>query len=196
MLGVLSVLLGIVYPLIVTCVAWLAFPYRANGSLVTFHGVYVGSELVGQLFSSPAYFHGRPSECLYDAGHSSGANLGPSNPRLAEQARERIETLRIENGLSAGERVPVDLVVASGSGLDPEISPEAALVQVNRIADNRSLPASVLRELVIRNTGKPFIGVFGRPRVNVLKLNVELDEILSGTRHSTKTRNKKEKNGP
>ena len=185
MLGIFSLLLGIIYPLAITGIAQLLFPFRANGSLVhsfdnrhsTIDNSLVGSELIGQEFSSPLYFHGRPSECAYDATHSTGLNLGPSNPVLLARVRARIDSIRIENDLPEAVPIPADLVLASGSGLDPDISPASALLQIARIARVRNLEPALVRSLVLRSIDRPFLGMFGEPRVNVLKLNLALDSM-------------------
>jgi K+-transporting ATPase ATPase C chain len=176
-LGVLSLLLGIVYPLVMTGVFLVLFPRRANGSLITAHDRIIGSELIGQSFSSPGYFHGRPSDCGYDAASSAASNLGPSNPKLFEQVRARIDTVRGENGLAAGTPVPADLVLSSASGLDPEITPSSALIQIVRIAAARHLEVAVVRHLVEQHTQRPVLRIFGQERINVLKLNLALDSI-------------------
>jgi len=191
MLGVFSLLLGVIYPLAVTGIAQLLFPSRANGSLVEARGQgsgvgeqgvrNIGSELIGQQFSSPLYFHGRPSECAYDASHSAGLNLGPTNPALLARTRARVDSIRTEEGLPDGAPVPADLVLASGSGLDPDISPQSALLQVGRVARARDLDPARVRSLVLRFTDQPLLGLFGQPRVNVLKLNLALDSMSGGT---------------
>jgi K+-transporting ATPase ATPase C chain len=183
MLGIFSLLLGVIYPLAVTGIAQLLFPSRANGSLLKWRvangerRMAVGSELIGQQFSSPLYFHGRPSECGYDATHSTGLNLGPSNPVLLARVRARVDSIRTEEGLPEGTPVPADLVLASGSGLDPDISPQSALLQVARVARVRNLEPALVRSLVLRSIDHPFLGMFGEPRVNVLKLNLALDSV-------------------
>jgi K+-transporting ATPase ATPase C chain len=177
MLGIFSLLLGIVYPLAVTGIAGLLWPHRTTGSLVMVGGRAVGSMLIGQQFSIPGYFHGRPSECGYDAAHSTGLNLGPSNPQLLAQVRARIDSIRTEDGLPEGSPVPADLALASGSGLDPDIGPQSALLQVGRVARARNLEPDMVRSFVLRTTDQPFLGVFGQPRVNVLKLNLALDSM-------------------
>ena len=179
MLGIFSLLLGIIYPLAITGIAGLVWPRQANGSLVSVGGRPVGSRLIGQQFSSPLYFHGRPSECGYDATHSTGLNLGPSNPQLLARVRVRVDSIRTEEGLLEGTPVPADLVLASGSGLDPDISPQSALLQVGRVARTRNLNPALVRSLVLRNTDRPFLGMFGEPRVNVLKLDLALDGMSS-----------------
>ena len=176
-LGVLSLLLGIIYPLVMTGVFQVLFPRQANGSLVMAHGQTIGSELLGQSFTSPGYFHGRPSDCGYDAANSSSSNLGPSNPALFDQVQARIDTVRAENGLAVTAPVPADLVLSSASGLDPEITPSSAMLQIARIARARHLDVAVVRQLVERQTREPFLGIFGQARVNVLKLNLALDSI-------------------
>jgi K+-transporting ATPase ATPase C chain len=188
MLGIFSLLLGIIYPLAITGIAGLVWPRQAAGSLIEKSNVQspeskvaVGSELIGQQFSSPLYFHGRPSECAYDATHSTGLNLGPSNPVLLARVRARIDSIRSEEALLPGASVPADLVLASGSGLDPDISPASALLQIARIARVRNLEPALVRSLVLRLTSQPFLGVFGQPRVNVLRLNLALDSMSGGT---------------
>jgi K+-transporting ATPase ATPase C chain len=186
-LGIFSLLLGVIYPLAVTGIAQLLFPFRANGSMVEARGQgsgagargirSVGSELIGQQFTSPLYFHGRPSECGYDATHSTGMNLGPTNPALIARVRARVDSIRVEEGLPPDATVPADLVLASGSGLDPDISPQSALLQVGRVARTRNLEPALVRSLVLRSIDHPFLGMFGEPRVNVLKLNLALDSI-------------------
>jgi K+-transporting ATPase ATPase C chain len=179
MLGVFSLFFGIIYPLAVTFIVGIVWPRQVNGSLVSVNGRPVGSLLVGQQFSSPLYFHGRPSECAYDASHSTGLNLGPTNPALLARVRVRVDSIRAEEGLPQGTPVPADLVLASGSGLDPDISPQSALLQVARVARVRNLEPTLVRSLVLRTTDQPFLGVFGQPRVNVLKLNLALDSMTS-----------------
>lgn len=180
MLVVMTVLTGIIYPLATTGLARVLFPYQAGGSLAYRDGRPVGSSLIGQKFTGPGYFHGRPSAAGpdgYDAAASSGSNLGPTNAKLVAAIAQRLETVRAENGLPAGTPVPADLVTASASGLDPDISPEAAYLQVPRVARARNLPEEQVRALVTKNiTGRQF-GLLGEPRVNVLQLNLELDKM-------------------
>lgn len=177
--AVLSLVTGLAYPLAVTALAQAAFPERANGSLVVQDGQVVGSALVGQSFSDPKHFWGRPSATSpmpYNGANSSGSNLGPSNPALADAVKARVAALRAADpGQTAP--VPVDLVTASASGLDPHISPAAAEYQVERVARARGLPAAQVRALVARHTEQPLLGFIGQARVDVLRLNLALDAI-------------------
>jgi len=179
LLILLTVLTGLAYPLAVTGLAQLVFPAQANGSLLLKDGKPVGSALIGQRFFAPKYFWGRPSATLpqgYNGTGSSGSNLGPTNPALAEAAKQRIAALRsVDPGNTAP--VPVDLVTASGSGLDPEISPAAAQYQLARVARARGLPLAEVQALVARCTRGRQLGVLGEPRVNVLELNLALDAL-------------------
>ena len=175
-----SFLCGLVYPLMITAIAQVLFPHRAGGSLVMMDGRVAGSELIGQMFRVPNYFHGRPSatEPAYNAGASSGSNLGPTNAKLLEQVKERINKVRQENDLASFDApVPADLVLTSASGLDPHISPASAMLQVQRVARERQLPESEVESLVSRHIERPFLEVWGQERVNVLKLNMELDRL-------------------
>lgn len=181
MLVTTTVLTGVVYPLAVTAIAWVAFPNQAGGSLVVRDGKAVGSSLIGQPFSRPEYFWGRPSATspfAYNAASSSGSNLGPLNPALAENVRGRVESLRAAD--PAIRAVPVDLVTSSGSGLDPHISPEAAELQVPRVARARGRSVDEVRRLVSRFTVGRQFGILGEPTVNVLLLNLSLDENAAG----------------
>src|SRR4051794_5879313 len=179
MVVVLTVLLGIVYPLIMTGLSQVLFPGQANGSLIRDSaGNVVGSALLGQNFSSPEYFHPRPSAAGtdgYDATSSGGSNLGPTNQKLIDAATDRATAFRAENGLAADALVPVDAVTASASGLDPDISPANALIQASRVARARNLSEDQVRSLVNQSTEGRTLGVLGEPRVNVLKLNLALD---------------------
>jgi K+-transporting ATPase ATPase C chain len=180
LLLVLTLLTGIAYPLAVTALARVVFPHQASGSLAYKDGEPVGSILIGQGFKGPGYFHGRPSAAGqngYDAASSGGSNLGPTNRRLIESVAERASNVRQENGLDPAAPVPGDAVTASASGLDPHISPEAALLQVPRVARARRLPEQRVRELVERHIEGRQLGALGEPRVNVLVLNLALDEL-------------------
>lgn len=178
MLALMTLLTGVVYPFVVTLVAQVVFPYQANGSLVVRDGRPIGSALIGQPFSGSAYFSGRPSATApmpYNAATSGGSNLGPLNPELAKNVRSRIDDLRRFDPYI--RTVPVDLVTASGSGLDPHISPAAAEIQVRRVAAARGRPENEVRELIRLQTEGRQLGVLGEPRVNVFRLNLALDEI-------------------
>lgn len=174
----LFVLTAIAYPLVVTGIAQGALNRQANGSLVERDGEAIGSTLVGQQFSSDFYFHGRPSAAGdgYDASASSGSNLGPTSADLLASIDERVQAFREENGLPADAQVPADAVTASGSGLDPHVSPATARLQVARVAAARGADEQAVRDLVEDFVEEPFLGIIGEPRVNVLKLNVELDQ--------------------
>ena len=175
----LTVLLGIVYPLTMTGIAQVLFPSQANGSLVRdSSGNVIGSELLAQSFSRPEYFHPRPSTAGsngYDATSSGGSNLAPSNQQLLDTVKDRAAAYREENDLAADAPVPVDAVTASASGLDPDISPANAQLQINRVAAARGMSPDQLRTLVDRYTEGRTLGILGEPRVNVLKLNLALD---------------------
>jgi K+-transporting ATPase ATPase C chain len=175
----LSVLTGAAYPLLVTGVAQAVFPSQANGSLIVKDGKTVGSSLIGQPFDDPKYFWGRLSATAphgYNAGASSGSNLGPLNPKLRTATKARIDALR-EADPGNTTPVPVDLVTASGSGLDPDISPAAALHQLRRVAQARGLDEARVRQLVEANVEGRQLGILGEPRVNVLRLNLALDAL-------------------
>jgi len=177
LLVVLTVVTGVIYPVIVTVIAQVVFPHQANGSLIVKDGKVVGSALIGQPFDDPKYFWGRPSATTpfpYNAASSSGSNLSPTNPALVKSVQERVDALRAADPGNTAP-VPVDLVTASGSGLDPHISPAAALYQVSRVAKARKLDPSVVRDLVERHTEGRQLGFLGEPRVNVLALNLDLD---------------------
>ncbi|MEP7062065.1 MAG: potassium-transporting ATPase subunit KdpC [Betaproteobacteria bacterium] len=177
MLAVLTALTGVVYPLLVTGIAKTAFPGAANGSLIEANGRIVGSALIGQPFDNPGYFWSRPSATSpqpYNADASSGSNLGARNPALTEAVAARIKALRDADPGNVAP-VPIDLVTASGSGLDPDISVAAARFQVSRVARTRGLPEREVRGLVAGNTAGRTFGLLGEPRVNVLALNLALD---------------------
>lgn len=179
---VMTVLTGIAYPLAITGVGNLLFPYQAQGSLILRNGQVTGSELIGQNFSLPKYFHGRPSAAGdqgYDADSSGGSNLAPTNRKLIDTVRQRVKNLREQNPSSGTAQVPVDLVTASGSGLDPEITPAAADLQAPEVAKARGLSETAVRALVRRHTRPRWAGVMGEPGVNVLELNLALDNLTA-----------------
>jgi potassium-transporting ATPase KdpC subunit len=175
----LSVLLGVVYPLVVTAVAQVAFPHQADGSLLEVDGVPVASELIGQSFDGPEWFTPRPSAAGdgYDATSSSGSNLGPTNPDLIESVAERVEAYREMNGLAPEVAVPIDAVTGSASGLDPHISIANARLQAPRVAGARRLPVDDVLALVDEHTQARPLGVLGDPGVNVVRLNLALDQL-------------------
>ena len=182
----LTLITGLVYPLAITGVAELVFPYEAQGSLIETDGKVIGSELIGQQFASDRYFHGRPSATLgpdpndpsksvpapYNAQNSMGSNLGPTNKALIERVTGDVQKLKQENPAA---QVPIDLVTTSGSGLDPDLTPQAAYFQVPRIAKARNMPENAVRELIADRIEGRTLGVFGEPGVNVLALNLALD---------------------
>jgi K+-transporting ATPase ATPase C chain len=184
----LTLITGLIYPLAMTGIAQVIFPNQANGGMIERGSTIVGSELVGQEFTSDKYFHGRPSATTapdpkdptktvpapYNAANSGGSNLGPSNKALIDRVKDDMAKLQTEN---AGTPVPADLVTTSASGLDPHISPEAALFQVPRIANARNLPKDRIRQLVADHTEGRFLGLLGEPRVNILLLNLALDQL-------------------
>jgi K+-transporting ATPase ATPase C chain len=188
MIVCLTILTGLVYPLAMTGIAQALFPQQANGSLVEKGGKVIGSELIGQNFTKPGFFHGRPSATTdtdpkdpsktipapYNAANSGGSNAGPTSKALVERLQGDVKALKEEN---PNTPIPVDLVTTSASGLDPDISPAAALFQVPRVAKERGLPEQRVRDLVASNTEGRFLGVIGEPRVNVLKLNMALDAL-------------------
>lgn len=181
---------GLIYPLAMTGAAQVLFPYQAQGSLIEQNGKVIGSSLIGQQFSEEKYFHGRPSATTapdpqdssktvpapYNAANSMGSNLGPTSKALADRLKESVDTLKKENPSAP---VPVDLVTTSGSGLDPDISPEAALFQVPRVAKARNLPEARVRSVVESMTAARTLGFLGEPRINVLQLNLAMDKIGS-----------------
>lgn len=176
---VLSILTGLLYPMAVTGIAQIAFPDAANGSLITVNGKVVGSELIGQAFIEPKYFWGRPSATTpmpYNAANSAGSNQGPANPALSDAAKSRVEALRAADPGNTAP-VPVDLVTASASGLDPDISRAAADYQLGRVARARGLPEAAVREVLEKHTQWPRLAFLGEARVNVLKLNLAVDQL-------------------
>ncbi len=173
----LTLVLGVAYPLALTAICQIAFPHQANGSLITQGGKVIGSELIGQNFSKAKYFHPRPSAAGsdgYDAAASSGSNLGPTNQKLADRVKASIERFRKENPDYTGP-IPADLLTTSASGLDPHISPDSALAQAARVAKARGVPAAQVEQLIAQYTQGPDFGLLGEARVNVLKLNLALD---------------------
>jgi len=189
-LVVLVAITGFIYPMAMTGAGQMLFPTQANGSMIEQNGQVIGSALIGQSFTADKYFHGRLSATTatdpadasktvpspYNAANSMGSNLGPTSKDLAERVKGDVEKLKAENGVAP---VPVDLVTSSGSGLDPDISPEAALFQVARVAKARNMPESRLRSLIVVMTESRTLGFLGEPRVNVLKLNLAIDKLGS-----------------
>ena len=175
----LSLITGVLYPVVVTGIGKAAFPAQAGGSIIERNGKPVGSSLIGQNFSEPQYFWGRLSATSpnpYNAQASGGSNFGPSNPALTDAAKGRIAALKEADPTNAAP-IPADLVTASASGLDPHISPAAAAYQVERVAKARHLPVDSVKKLVAENTKGPSLGLFGEPVVNVLELNLALDDL-------------------
>ena len=174
-----TVLLGVLYPLLITALAQVLFKDKANGQLITRNGQAIGSRIIAQPFTSAKYFHPRPSNAGngYDAANSGGTNYAPTNQKLIDRVQADAKSLHEENPAQA---IPVDLLTTSASGLDPEISPAAAEFQVPRVARERGLPESTIRDLVQKHTDQRDLGLLGEPRVNVLELNLALDDLIIG----------------
>jgi K+-transporting ATPase ATPase C chain len=182
---VLTVLLGFIYPVVVWGIAQIVFPSQANGSLVMRDDHPIGSRLIGQNFTQDKYFHPRPSAAGdkgYDASNSGGSNLGPTNKALIDAVRARVSEVSKQDAPIAPAGVPADLVTTSGSGLDPEISPAAAALQVARVARSRGIGEDAVRAIVRQNTRQRWAGVLGEPGVNVLELNLALDDLPGARR--------------
>jgi K+-transporting ATPase ATPase C chain len=186
MIVVMTVLMGLAYPLAMTGIGQVVFPHKADGSLIKKDGQVIGSSLIGQSFvdpktgkTLPGYFRSRPSAAGsgYDAGASSGSNLGPTNKALIDRVTADVAVIREENGLPADAQIPVDLVTVSGSGLDPDISPASAEIQLARVARERGLTEDQVRDLVKKYTSGRTLGILGEPRVNVVELNLALDDL-------------------
>lgn len=180
MIAVFTLIFGVAYPLAVTAIGQVAFHDKANGSLIERDGEVVGSSLIGQTFTAPQYFHSRPSAAGagYDGSASSGSNLGPQSPDLLAAVEERAIAYRRENGLAADALVPVDAVTASASGLDPHISVANALLQADRVANERGLSVDTVRSMIDEHTDGRDLGILGEPGVNVVTLNLALDRAL------------------
>ena len=174
--GTLALVLGIIYPLVITGISQVAFPYQANGEMINVNGTVVGSTLIGQSFDGPQYFQGRPSAIDYNASTSGGSNYGPTNQKLIDRVNETINEIKTNDSLSANATIPSDMVLASGSGLDRYISVEDALIQVPRIAKTRNISESTIKDIIQQTEETQFPWV-GQPIVNVLKLNMALDGI-------------------
>ena len=177
-----TILLGIIYPLVVTGFAQVLFHDKANGQLIEANGKIIGSRIIGQAFTGPGYFHSRPSAVGYDAANSNGSQLGPTNKKLIDRVQDDVAALHAEN---PNIPVPIDLVTASASGIDPDITPASAAFQIRRVASARKIPATEVMQLVSEHTDGRTLGLLGEPRVNVLQLNLDLDRrfgAAAGTR--------------
>lgn len=187
---VIAVVTGLIYPFVITGISQVAFNSQANGSMITNNGKVVGSHLIGQNFTDPKYFQGRPSATVnsndatkadpYNAQNSAGSNLGPSNKALVDRVAKQVQDIRKQNGLSANSQVPIDMVTTDFSGFDPDITEAAALVQVSRVAKARGLSDAQVHALVESHIQGRTLGIFGEPRVNVLELNLALDGGQAG----------------
>ncbi|MCE5214639.1 MAG: potassium-transporting ATPase subunit KdpC [Methanobacterium sp.] len=172
--AVFTILLGLIYPLVITGISQLAFPTQANGNLIKENGVVIGSQLIGQDFSSPQYFHSRPSAIDYNSSTSSGSNLGPDSKKLIDNVTQNLEAVKTENNLPGNARVPADLVEMSASGLEGYIYVDSAMIQVSRIAHARNISESEVKKVINDNQELPLLG---NPIVNVLKLNLALNKL-------------------
>lgn len=180
LLIIFTIILGFLYPLLITGISKIIFPFRSSGSLIKYEGKIVGSELIGQNFKGEQYFHPRPSAAGkdgYDPLSSGGSNYAPTNEDFISAVKERLSNLRKENKLEDYIKIPSDAVTSSGSGLDPDISVDNALLQADRIAKKRNIPVSEINDLIRQNTEKRILGFLGEPKVNVLKLNLLLDNL-------------------
>ena len=174
--GMMAIVLGLIYPLVLTGISQAVFPYQANGEMIKVNGNIIGSELIGQNFESSQYFHGRPSAIDYNASTSGGSNYGPTNQKLIDRVNETTNQIKINENLPANATIPSDMVLASGSGLDRYISVESAIIQVPRIAKARNISESSIKDLIHKTQELPLPEI-GQPLVNVLKLNIALDGI-------------------
>jgi len=180
LLVIFTIILGFLYPLLITGISKIIFPYRSSGSLIKYEGKIVGSELIGQNFTGEQYFHPRPSAAGkdgYDPLSSGGSNYAPANEDFISAVKERISNLRKDNNLEDNIKIPSDAVTSSGSGLDPDISVGNAILQADRIAKKRNIPVAEINDLIQQNTAKRMLGFLGEPKVNVLKLNLLLDNL-------------------
>jgi potassium-transporting ATPase KdpC subunit len=173
----LSLLTGLLYPLAIIGVVQTLIPDKADGSLLIANGSVIGSDLIGQKFTIPEYFHGRPSIVNYSANNSGASNLGPSSAKLKEKTQENLAAIRNENVMPPDSSVPADLVLASGSGLDPHISIESAKLQAARVARARNISESEVQEIINEQIEPPYLGILGQSRINVLRLNLRLDRL-------------------